>query len=816
LNTAQDPGAPGPGGPPLALAPALAPEEPETWEKLGLAALCEGQPAAAVQWLRRARQHAPHSASLLVNLGVAHKQLGARQEAIQAYRDALACDARCASAWLNLGRALREEGERAASLSAFRQAVECGPKEPGAWSMLSNALREAGQLEPARAAARQALALDPFFGEAHLNEGVALHLAGDLDAASASYFVATTLPGNPDAARSNLRVLLASAPSTGGSPASALGLVRRLCEAATDAALVVELGRLESSRQRIATALACGERAAGLTRSAAVYRELGVQLWGLGYRQAALSRLLAALDCDPSDVASYRLAGNWLCLSGKFEVIGPEWGPVFASCPDDVFALVNLGVAAQRRDRPSQAAHLHRRALALNPNQIEALLNLGSVLSDRGEFAESSALYRRALELDPQHWGIFSNLLFSMHFDPAQSPAEIFAEHQRFGQRIAAALPPRVRDFQRRRDPTRRLRLGYVSPDLRQHPVAYFLEPVLRQHDPSSLEIHCYSDTNLPDDVTARLQTCVPHFTDCSGWSHDQLEQRIVADEIDILVDLAGHTGKNRLPVFARRPSPVQVSWLGYFDTTGLAGIDYRLVDAHSLSPEAERWFSEELVRLPRSCNCFLPPAGPEPAPPPVLKSGVVTFGCFNNPAKVTRQVVAVFGRILRQVEGSRLLLKYGAFSDPALRARYLAWLAEEQIAPERVEILGHSSMARFLDAFSGVDIALDPFPYSGETTALHTLWMGVPLVTLDGATLAQRLASRVLRVAGLSQWIARSPDEYVAIAGSLAADPRALARWRQTLRPQLQGSALFDTAGVTRELEAAYRALWQRWCGVA
>jgi predicted O-linked N-acetylglucosamine transferase (SPINDLY family) len=196
-----------------------------------------------------------------------------------------------------------------------------------------------------------------------------------------------------------------------------------------------------------------------------------------------------------------------------------------------------------------------------------------------------------------------------------------------------------------------------------------------------------------------------------------------------------------------------------------------------------------------------------------VLTSGSVTFGCFNNPAKVTRQVVAVFGRILRQVEGSRLLLKYGAFSDPALRARYLAWLAEEQIPAERVEILGHSSMARFLDSFSGVDIALDPFPYSGETTALHTLWMGVPLVTLEGATLAQRLASRVLRVAGLSQWIAASPEEYVALACSLASDPGALGRWRQALRPQLQGSALFDTAGVTRELEAAYRALWQRWC---
>ncbi|HKO94154.1 MAG TPA: tetratricopeptide repeat protein, partial [Polyangiaceae bacterium] len=685
--------------------------------------------------------------------------------------------------------------------------------DPGAWSMLSNSLREAGQLDAARAAARQALALDPFFGEAHLNEGVALHLAGDLDAASASYFVATTLPGNPDAARNNLRVLLASPASANAAPASALGVVRRLNEQATDSSLVVQLGKLESARQRTPTALACGERAAELTRSATLYREVGVELWRLGYRQPALARLRAAIDCDASDVASYRLAGNWLCLSGKLEVLGPEWAPVFASCPDDIFALVNLGVAAQRRDRPSQAAHLHRRALALNPDQVEALLNLGSALSDQGQFAEASRLYRRALELDPQRWGVFSNLLFSMHFDPEQSPPAIFAEHQRFGASIRAALPARARDFRGRRDPARRLRLGYVSPDLREHPVAYFLEPVLRQHDPSEVEIHCYSDTSLRDDVTSRLHQCVPHFTDCAGWPDDKLEQQIVDDEIDILVDLTGHTGNNRLPVFARRPSPVQVSWIGYFDTTGLAGMDYRLVDPHSLSAEAEAWFSEELVQLPRSCNCFLPPVGPEPAPPPVLKSGLVTFGCFNNPAKITRQVVAVFGRILRQVPGSRLLLKYGGFSDPALSERYLAWLAEEQIPAQRVELLGHSSMARFLESFARVDIALDPFPYSGETTALHTLWMGVPLVTLEGATLAQRLASRVLRVAGLPDWIAGSADDYVAIACSLASDIDALARWRQVLRPQLQASALFDAAGVTRELEAVYRRLWQRWC---
>jgi predicted O-linked N-acetylglucosamine transferase (SPINDLY family) len=221
----------------------------------------------------------------------------------------------------------------------------------------------------------------------------------------------------------------------------------------------------------------------------------------------------------------------------------------------------------------------------------------------------------------------------------------------------------------------------------------------------------------------------------------------------------------------------------------------------------------ERIERLPRSSNCFAHPPAPDPAPPPCLDRGHVTFGCFNNPAKLTRQGVAAFARILHQIEGSRILLKYGAFDDPVLRERYRAWFREEGIDAARVEIEGHAPLRIFLASFSQIDIALDPFPYSGETTALHTLWMGVPLVALEGETLVQRLASRVLRVAGLSEWVARSADEYVAIACALARDPAELARRRALQRAQLAASPLCDHAGVTRELEELYRRLWREWC---
>jgi protein O-GlcNAc transferase len=303
-----------------------------------------------------------------------------------------------------------------------------------------------------------------------------------------------------------------------------------------------------------------------------------------------------------------------------------------------------------------------------------------------------------------------------LHADPSASPDEIFAEHVAFGRRYAEPLG-QARHFAQSRDPERRLRLGYVSRDFRQHPVAHFLEPVLAAHDRQAFDVHCYSDVERPDSVTRRLAGYVPHFIPCSGWSDLRLADQIASDQIDLLVDLSGHTGNNRLLVFARKPSPVQASWLGYFDTTGLASIDYRIADAHSVPPEAERLFVERIVRLRRSSNCFLPPEALAPTEPPCLKRGAMTFGCFHNPVKVTREVVAVFGRIMRELAGSRLLLEYSTFDDPGLRARYLAWLADEGISPDRVDLSGQAPLPQFLQYFSRVDIALDPFPYSSSTT---------------------------------------------------------------------------------------------------
>jgi protein O-GlcNAc transferase len=816
------------------------PEHVEALEGLGLCALSARRPREAIDWLERARAVSPQSARVIGNLGLALRHDGQRARALQCYEQALALDPNDPGLLINRGRALRDAGQLAAAVASFRQAVACEPGSAGSWSMLSNALREAGELDAALEAARRALALDARSFEAHLNEGAALHRLGRFESAAGSYIVAATAASTRPAALANLAAGLGNAAfrqALGRGPLltlalrlqGAAGVARAEAApapfAAQDAAPLLELGRLERDAQRTATAIVCFEAALRLSPAAGGQRELGLLLWDRGHEAAALDQLFAAIARDPSDPQNHRLLGAWLSTRGKLERSDPRFARALERCPEDIEALLRLGVAAQRIGRASEATALYERLVRTSPELPDAHFYLGSALGKQGRHREAVVAYRRALALDPSRLVAFSNALFALHFDPSVSREALFDEHRAFGRalqgQVGAASAPQAAGKERAprpipaaREAQRRLRIGYVSPDLCAHAVSHFIEPVLENHDPEAVEVYCYSDAARPDAVSERLARLVPSFTACRGWSHDALYERIVQDRIDILIDLAGHTGKNRLAVFAREPSPVQVSWIGYFDTTGLEAIDYRIADEHSVPPGEERFFVEQVVRLPRSQNCYKPPPAPEPGPPPCLERGFVTFGYFNNPSKLGRHVVAAFGRILRALPDSRLLLKYRAFDEPGMSARYLGWLAEEGIAQERIQIEGHGSMERYLGAVAGVDIALDPFPYSGETTALHGLWMGVPVVTLEGSSVVQRLASRVLRVCALNDWIAGSVDEYVSIALALATSPAELARQRAALRARLAASPICDARGVTRELEALYRRMWRRACG--
>jgi protein O-GlcNAc transferase len=363
--------------------------------------------------------------------------------------------------------------------------------------------------------------------------------------------------------------------------------------------------------------------------------------------------------------------------------------------------------------------------------------------------------------------------------------------------------------------PDRRLRVGYVSADLGRHPVGYFLAPVLAAHDRAGFAIHCYSARTAEDDITARCKAASESWQIVAGLDDAALAERIRADGIDILVDLAGHTGDNRLRCFALKPAPVQVTWLGYPGTTGLREIDYRLTDA-IVDPvgAADALSSEILVRLPNGFLCYTPPAGFDPAAPPASTAGGITFGSFNNLAKFDAEAAALWARILHRVPGSRLLLKSLQTADPPSWRRYLALFAAHGIAADRVVALPWlPSAADNLAAYGQLDIALDPFPYNGTTTSCDALWMGVPVVTLAGNRHAGRVGASIVRRLGMAELIAATPDDYVEIAVRLAADPGRLAALRGELRERFRASPLHDSRGLARDIEAAYRTMWQRWC---
>ena len=391
----------------------------------------------------------------------------------------------------------------------------------------------------------------------------------------------------------------------------------------------------------------------------------------------------------------------------------------------------------------------------------------------------------------------------------------LLAAHREWDERYGRQAP-RPTAYANVRDVGRRLKIGYLSPDFRQHSVAYFIEPLLKAHDRQAVEVFCYAEVMRPDTVTAHLQGLADHWLMTVGLSDDELAERIGTDGIDILVDLAGHTANNRLRVFARKPAPVQVTWLGYPNTTGLEAIDYRLVDAMTdPAGEADAWASETLVRLEGGFHCYSGLKGaPEPGVPPCLSAGTVTFGSFNNPAKVSAATFDAWAKLLCRLPQARLLLKGKPFADAGTRALFLARLGKRGVAAERVELMAWlPDAAAHLAVYHRVDIALDPFPYNGTTTTCEALWMGVPVVTLRGDRHAGRVGASLLSQIGLPDLIANSVEEYVEIAVALASDPARLMDLRRSLRARIAASPLCDGRAFARKIEAAFRTMWQHWC---
>ncbi len=536
--------------------------------------------------------------------------------------------------------------------------------------------------------------------------------------------------------------------------------------------------------EAIALALQC-QQAGDLARAEALYRQvlselhnrLGIVAAGQGKLDEAAASFRMLLQLRPDAPGGYTNLGNVLRLQGRLDEAVASW----------------------------------QQALALQPGLAPAYNNLGLGLMHLGRLAEAQDQFRRALDLAPDYAVAHSNLLLSLNYDPAADPAAVRAEHQRWA--LAHARGPVLPAPANERNPERCLRVGYVSPDLCQHVVARFVAPILANHDRARFEAYCYAEVRAPDAMTARLRDLAPGWRSTCGLSDAQVAAQVRADQIDLLVDLAGHTDNHRLGVFSYRPAPVQITYLGYCNTTGVPALDYLLTDAVADPPGAPAYCTEELVRLPGCFCCWLPPEAPAVAPLPAALAGHITFGSFHGLAKLNDHVLDLWSAVLRALPSARLLLfrhtLRGTVVDE-LRQRF----AQRGIAAGRLE-LRHAAAdgASYLDVYGEVDVQLDTLPWTGHVTTCESLWMGVPVLTLAGARHAGRLSATLLTALGLTDWIAATPEQYVDLAVRQTADLDRLAALRAGLRERMRTSPLCDGASFTRGLEDVYRALWRRWC---
>jgi protein O-GlcNAc transferase len=530
-----------------------------------------------------------------------------------------------------------------------------------------------------------------------------------------------------------------------------------------------------------------------------------------GEYDAALAAFWQALKADPRLAAAWNGAGVCLRNLGRTDEAEDSFRAALRIDPALAEAQLNLGNFAYLRGEQDAAIGHFRAFLALDPGNLATQNVLGGLYADQGRFAEARACHRVVLDADPGYLQVYSIFLLLLNFDPDVTPAEVLAEHRRWDERCARPLLAQAVACDNDPDPERRLRIGYVSPYFVGQPVAYFVEPLLAAHDRAGFDLFLYSDAANPDEVTARLRAGADAFRETRTLDDSQLCAQVRADRIDILVDLTGHNAHNRLLAFARRPAPLQVTYLGP-NSSGMSAMDYRVTDPMVDPPGAEAQSSERLLRLPGAQWAYRPPAQmPEVRPLPALARGHITFGSFNHAGKLNTPTLDTWAELLARVAGSRLHIV--GVASRAHGERLLRAFQARGIAAERISLVAHPGYQRYWDLYHDVDIALDSFPFNGVTTTMGCLWMGLPVVSRSGPWIASRYGASLLGNLGAPQWVGADAAGFVDAVERLAADPGTLAQVRAGLRDRLRASSLLDGAALARKVEAAYRGIWRDWC---
>jgi predicted O-linked N-acetylglucosamine transferase (SPINDLY family) len=545
---------------------------------------------------------------------------------------------------------------------------------------------------------------------------------------------------------------------------------------------------------------------------AEAHGNLGSALAGKGQLDDAIASYRRALASNPKMAKVHFNLGNAPRDKGHIDDAVASYRQAIALWPDYAEAYNNLGNVMKDKGQLDDAIAAYRRATALNPGYAEAHNNLGNVLKEQGLLDDAIAAYRQAMSVRTNYVQAHSNLIYLLHFHPAYDARMIYEEHRRWNHRHAEPLKKLIRPHTNNRDPDRQLRIGYVSPDFREHSVGRFILPLLAAQDSERFTVFCYSDARRSDALTANLRRHANQWRNTVGLTDERAARLIREDQIDILVDLTMHMADNRMLMFASKPAPVQVTYLAYCSTTGLDTFDYRFTDPLLDPPGSQDGFySEKSVGLPDTYWCYAADErSPEVNSLPALASGEVTFGCLNNFSKVSPDVLDVWMQLLRSLPNSRLILHAHEGSH---RQRVRDLLQHQGIDPRRLKFAGKVSLPEYFALHRQIDIGLDPFPYNGGTTTCDALWMGVPVVTLTGRTAVGRGGASVLRNVGLPELVAETPQQYVEIALALAADLPRVAELRRTLRARMQASPLMDAPRFAQNVEAAYREMWRNWC---
>jgi predicted O-linked N-acetylglucosamine transferase (SPINDLY family) len=742
----------------------------------GVATLQLGRPDEALALINQAIEVRPEAAAYRLSLGQVHAVGHRLDESVAAYHRATELAPDLVDAWFGLGVALQAANRQEEAIKVYRRLLEMQPDHVEAYHNLGSAHELCGQLDEAIVMYRRALELEPDRGATHNNLASALYRCGRLDEAITAGRRAFSLEPDSTTALNNLGCAL----TAGRQWSEAADVLRRALALRPD--------------------------------FAEAWYNLANALKEQGKFDEAAAACRRAVEIRPNRVEAHINLGNILQAMRQFEEAVRCYRRALALRPDDVEAYSNLGNALRNGGLLDQAIAAFRRCVRLRPEFHIAHCNLGNALKDAGQIDEAVACYRRAVELCPSDVISHSNLVYSVYYHPDYDSAAILQENRRWNAMHAASLGDRSSPHDNDPDPRRRLRIGYVGADFRDHCQSLFTIPLLSRHDHEQFEIFCYSNVPRPDAFTERLRECADCWRETTGRTDEEVAQQVRADQIDILVDLTMHMSNGRPLLLARKPAPVQVAYLAYPGTTGLSAIDYRLTDPYLDPPgKADADYAEQSFRLPDTFWCYDPLADqPTPNSLPAIKEGRITFGCLNNFCKVADGTLALWSRVLAALEDSRLVL----LSPPGEhRERVLDQFRRGSIDPSRIEFVQHRPRPKYLELYHRIDMSLDTLPYNGHTTSLDSLWMGVPVVTRVGRTVVGRAGYSQLSNLGLSELVAWSDDQFVSIATDLARNWTRLAHLRGTLREQIERSPLMDAAGFARNIEAAYRFMWQQWC---